>query len=139
MIGKANFSDEFKRDAVAPRGGVSLMRTFAKTSSAGIAASPVLVSGRAGASSPRCCWHADQLPDAPRLVNHSAPEVVHLCVDMVEMPSPVPEAFHPADPLAADVGSEQRADAVPPGPDDLLSDIDSALEQWVFDVPQRQR
>ncbi len=77
------------------------------------------------------------------LVIHGAPEVMHLAVDLhvdlIEMPPPVPEAFHPADPLAPDIGSEHRAEPVPPQPHGLVADIDAAFEQEVFDVPQRER
>jgi hypothetical protein len=49
------------------------------------------------------------------------------------------KALHPADPLAPDVSGEHRAEAVPPQPDRLVANVDAALEQQVFDVPQAQR
>ena len=55
---------------------------------------------------------------SPALVINRAPEVMHLAVDcdadLVEVPLPVPEASHPAHPLAADVSRKHQADAVPP-------------------------
>lgn len=40
---------------------------------------------------------------------------------------------------ATDVSGEQRAELVPPQPNRLVTDIDAALKQQVFDVPQVQR
>ncbi len=64
---------------------------------------------------------------------------VDLYVDLIKMPPPVPEALHPANPLAPDIGGEQRAEPIPPQPDRFMADVDAALEQQVLDVPQRQR
>lgn len=72
-----------------------------------------------------------------------APEIEHLSVDLhvhlVEMPAPVAEALHAADPLPADISSEQRTEPVPPKAHSLMTDIDAALEQQVLDITQRQR
>jgi hypothetical protein len=77
------------------------------------------------------------------LVVDRAPQVhhlaVHLDVHLIEMPSPVFEAPHAADPLPADVGGEQRTEPVPPVPHRFMTDVDAALEQEVFDVAQAQR
>ena len=72
-----------------------------------------------------------------------APQVhhfpIHPDVHLIKMPLPMAEATHPADPLATNVGSEQRAKPVPPEPHRLVAEIDAALEQQVFDVPQAER
>lgn len=76
-------------------------------------------------------------------VIHCAPQVVHLAVDLyvdlIEVPPPVAEAPHAADPLAPDVCREQRPEPVPPEPHRFMADIDPALEQEIFHVPQAQR
>ena len=54
---------------------------------------------------------------------------VDLYVDLIEMPPPVPKALHPANPLAPDIGGEQRPEPVPPQPDRFMADVDTALEQ----------
>ncbi len=38
-----------------------------------------------------------------------------------------------------DLGGKQRTKAVPPVPHGLMADVDSALEQKIFDLSQRQR
>jgi hypothetical protein len=55
------------------------------------------------------------------------------------VPLPLPEAFHAADSLAADISGKQRTEPVPPQADGLVADVDPALGQQVFDVPQTQR
>ena len=74
---------------------------------------------------------------------HCTPEVVHLAVDLpvdlVEMPAPMRNATHAADPLPTDVACEHGAKPVPPEPHRLMAKIDAAFEQQVLDVPQRQR
>jgi hypothetical protein len=76
------------------------------------------------------------------LVIHRPPQVDHLAVQLhvhlVQMPAPVAKAAHPAHALAANVTGEQRAEPVQPQPDRLMADVDPALEQQVFHVPQRQ-
>jgi hypothetical protein len=49
------------------------------------------------------------------------------------------EAAHAADPLAADVGREQRPEPVLPEPHGFVANIDAALEQQILHVPQRRR
>ena len=60
-----------------------------------------------------------------------APQVahlaVHLHVHLVEVPLPLAKAPHAADPLPADVGSEHRAEPVPPVAHRLVADVDPAL------------
>lgn len=69
------------------------------------------------------------------------PEVHHLAVQLhvhfIKVPFPMAEAPHPAGPLLADIGSEQRTEPVPPQPHCLVTQIDPALEQQIFHVPQR--
>src|SRR6056297_446378 len=71
-----------------------------------------------------------------------APEVVHLAVDLhehlVEVPSPV-AGLHALDAALADLGSEQRTEAMPPEPHRLVADLDTALMQKILDVPKRER
>lgn len=43
------------------------------------------------------------------------------------------------DPSFADLGSEQRAEAVPPETDGLMADINAPFEQDVFNSAKRQR
>ena len=45
---------------------------------------------------------------------------------------------HAADPMSADVAGEQRPEPVPPVAHRLMADVDAALEQQVFYIPQRQ-
>jgi hypothetical protein len=53
------------------------------------------------------------------------------------MPAPVAQGLHPLDPLSADLGREHRTEAVPPKPDSLMTDLDTAFMQVVLDVAQR--
>lgn len=43
------------------------------------------------------------------------------------------------DPLEADIAGEQRAETILPLPHSLMADIDTAFEEQVFDISQRQR
>lgn len=74
---------------------------------------------------------------------YRTPEVVGLAVDLhidpIEMPTPLAEAAHPADPLSANVCREHRTKAIPPEPDGFMANVDAALKQQIFDVAQRQR
>jgi hypothetical protein len=76
------------------------------------------------------------------LMIHRAPEIVLLAVDLgvhlIKVPTPMGEAAHPADPLPANVCRKQRSEPVPPEPHGLMADVDPALEEQVFDVPQTQ-
>lgn len=51
----------------------------------------------------------------------------------------MPNALHPADPLAPDIGSEQSGRTGSPQPHGFVTDIYAALEEQVLDVPQRKR
>jgi hypothetical protein len=64
---------------------------------------------------------------------------VDLHEHLIEMPAPVFETAHPANPLPTDVACEQRAEPVPPLPHRLMADIDPTLEEQVFHIPQAQR
>ena len=59
-------------------------------------------------------------------------------IRLVEVPLPLPEALHAAHPLAPDISSEQRPEAVPPMPHCLVADVDPPLGQQVLDIPQAQ-
>ena len=81
----------------------------------------------------------EALKDLSFLVDR-APQVDHLPIDLhvhlVEVP--VPEAAHAAHPLPPDVAGEQRPEPVPPHPHRLATQVDPALEQQIFHVPQAQ-
>jgi hypothetical protein len=72
-----------------------------------------------------------------------SPQVDHLTVELyvhlVDVPFPLPEAPHPRDALPANVSCEHRPETVPPMPHRLVADVDAALEQQIFHVPQRHR
>ena len=55
------------------------------------------------------------------------------------MPAPVGQGARPVDPLAADLGGEDWAEAAPPEPHGFMADLDASLVQQVFDVAQRER
>ena len=73
----------------------------------------------------------------------SAPTIVPLSVDLykhlVEVPLPLPEALHPADPLPPNVGRKHGTEPVLPQPHGLVTDVDPAFEQQVFCGPKRER
>jgi len=73
----------------------------------------------------------------------SAPQVMGLAIDLhealIDMPPPLSEALHPADPLAPDVGCKHRSEAIPPEPHGLIADVDSALCEQILYIPKRQR
>jgi hypothetical protein len=64
---------------------------------------------------------------------------VDVHVDLIKVLLSLSKAAHPADPLPADVGREQRPKPVPPVPHCLVANVDKALKQQVFHVPQDQR
>jgi hypothetical protein len=39
----------------------------------------------------------------------------------------------------ADLGGEHRTEAVPPEPHSLVANVDAALKENIFDLPQRKR
>lgn len=53
--------------------------------------------------------------------------------------SHLPETKHRLNPAATDLRGENRSKSVPPEPDRLMGDVDTALVQQVLDVLQRQR
>jgi hypothetical protein len=70
-----------------------------------------------------------------------SPKVDHLAIQLhvhlVEVPAPVMEPAHTRDTLPAYVACEHRPEPVPPHPQRLMTDVDTAPEQQVFDVPER--
>lgn len=76
------------------------------------------------------------------LMIDGAPEVMHLAVDLhvhlVEVPLPLAALAHAIDALSADLGCEDRAEAVPPVTHSFMAYLDAALVEEIFDVPQRQ-
>lgn len=71
------------------------------------------------------------------------PEVDHFAVDLyvrfVKVPLPLTKAVHPADPLPTNVTDKQQPEPVPQKPHRLMANIDAALEQQVFHVPETER
>ena len=64
-----------------------------------------------------------------------SPKVDHLAVQLhVQVPAPVVEAEHVADPLTANVAGEQRTKPVPPKRYRLMAGVNPALEQQVLHV-----
>jgi hypothetical protein len=51
----------------------------------------------------------------------------------------MPKTAHALNALAPNVRREQRAETIPPQTHRLVTDVDPAFEQQIFDVPQRQR
>ena len=66
---------------------------------------------------------------------------MHLTIDphedLVQVPAPARIRMMLDAPFR-DLRSERRSEPVPPEPHRLVSDIDAALGQQVFDLPQRQ-
>ena len=77
------------------------------------------------------------------LVIDRAPEIVLHAVDLhehlIEMPAPMSESSHRLNTAAPDLRRENRPEPVPPEPHRLMGDVDAALMQQVFHIPQRQR
>ena len=69
------------------------------------------------------------------------PQVMCLAVDadthLIKMPTPV-RPVAPAYPPPPDLAGKQRAEAIPPIPYRLMADVDTALEQQILDLSQRQ-
>ena len=74
---------------------------------------------------------------------HRPPQVDHLAIELhihlVEVPSPMTKAAHRAHPLATDFAGQHWPKPVPPMADRLVADVDPALSEQVFHIPQRQR
>ncbi len=72
-----------------------------------------------------------------------APQVHHLAihfdVHLVEVPFPMLKTPHPTNSLALNVCSKRRTETISPVPHGLVAEVNPALEEQVFDVPQRQR
>src|SRR5271156_6507577 len=72
-----------------------------------------------------------------------APQIAELAVDLhehlIQMPAPLRIAAHVPDASLTNLGGEHRAKPVPPEPHSLVADVDSALDQQILDVAQRQR
>lgn len=68
-----------------------------------------------------------------------SPQVDHLAVQLhvhlIQMPSPMAKAAHPAGTLLADIAGEHRPEPIPPQPHCLVADVDPPLEQQVLHVP----
>jgi hypothetical protein len=64
---------------------------------------------------------------------------VDLHEDLVETPTPMPEAPHRLDPVAPDLGRENRPEPVPPEPHRFMSDVDRPFMKQVLGVPERKR
>ena len=86
----------------------------------------------------------DPVVQSPPLhqLSESPPEGVGLAIDLdenlIEMPAPMREGTHPADPFSTDLGGKYRPEPVPPEPHGLMTNVDAAFGQQVFDVAQRQ-
>jgi hypothetical protein len=72
---------------------------------------------------------------------NGAPEVAELAIDPsqrpIQTPAPLRIAAHVRDASLADLGNEHRAKPIPPEPDGLVADVDSALGRQILDVVQR--
>ena len=64
-------------------------------------------------------------------------DAVDLHEDFVEVPAPLGQGWHPADPSSQYLGREHGTKAVPPQPHALMADLDAPLRQ-VPDVAQRE-
>lgn len=67
------------------------------------------------------------------LLIYRSPQVNHFTVELhvhlIEMPPPVTEPPHSADPLTADIACEHWPEPVPPMPHRLVTDVDPTLKQ----------
>ena len=74
------------------------------------------------------------------LVIDGTPEVAHLAINsdkyFVQVPAPVRVRMM-MNSTPSDLGGKQRTEPVPPETHRLVADIDTALEQQVFDLAQR--
>ena len=72
---------------------------------------------------------------------HGPPQEVRLTVDLhenlVEMPTPVRIAARPARPFPTDFSGEHRAKSVLPETNRFVADVNSALVEQIFRVPER--
>jgi hypothetical protein len=72
-----------------------------------------------------------------------SPKVVCLSVnfheDLVQMPLPIGMSVLPSDTFLAEFSCENRTEPIPPKPNRLVTDIDAALVQQVFNISKRER
>ncbi len=70
------------------------------------------------------------------------PKVMSLTVDLhehlVQMPPP-PAGFHSGNPPFSDLRRKHRTEPMPPVSHSLMTDIDAAFVQQIFDIAKRQR
>ena len=75
-------------------------------------------------------------------VINSPPSVMLLVVglheNLVNLPSPVRVRTHPAEPVSPDLSIKHRAKSIPTVPHRFVTDVDAALVQEIFDIPQRK-
>ncbi len=57
----------------------------------------------------------------------------------IKVPPPVAKPPYPRHPLPTNLASEHRPEPVPPIPHCLMADVDPAIEQQFFHVPQTER
>jgi len=86
-------------------------------------------------------FHRENLEDLSFVID-SSPQVMRLVIDpnqhLVNVPTPsrirllLNTAF-------TDLGGKHRTEPVPPEPHRLVADVDTTLEQQIFDLAQRQR
>jgi hypothetical protein len=62
---------------------------------------------------------------------------INLHKNLIQMPLPVRVSSHPGRPIATDFRSKHRAKYVSPEPNRLVADVDPALVQEIFHIPQR--
>ena len=72
-------------------------------------------------------------PTGAPQINHLA---IYLYVNFIEVPAPVPEAAHAADPLSANVACEQWPESFAPVVHRLATDADATFEEQIFHLPQ---
>ena len=74
------------------------------------------------------------------LMIHRTPEIVCFAVDpdedLVQVPAPLRKRPMMNAPYS-DLCSDQRSEPVPPETYSFMADVDAALEQQAFDLPQR--
>ena len=58
---------------------------------------------------------------------------------LIKLPVPLASTPHLVHPLRPDVGRKHLTEPVPPVPHLLMADVDPALKEQVFNIPQRQR
>jgi len=77
------------------------------------------------------------VPQHHRVVD-DPPEVVHLAVGLQKKLVQVPAArSHRRDPSLSDLGPKNQSEPMPPEPDRLVPDINTALMQQVLDLSER--